>query len=737
MTLEQISAVGGGVTTEASADDAATQLQLRMHPRVFAALGADLVTSDVVAVVELVKNSYDAFAENVWVRLGVADGQPYLEVEDDGCGMTRDVITDVWCLVATPHKELNPNASRRGATRRVSGEKGLGRLSVGRLGERLTMFTRADGHPCWQVEVDWTEVANSTGLDRSTVELRQGSNALRSSTGTLLRIEALRSEWDERLSGDLKDNLERLVSPFSGTEDFRIFFESTDNGVDSNDSDAITSQDFLSKPKYRIHGTVDEKGNTCARYAYHAIKADNKTRRTSKKTRRKDITLPWSRIAQEASSREGRQYADRANCGPFSFDIRAWDIGSEDTQEIADRFNLQKSRIRSAIQAHKGIAIYRDGILVLPKSDSARDWLGLDLRRISKVGTRLSTSQLVAYVAITAENNPAIRDTSDRERLASSQEVFEFQEILRAIVGVLENERDEDRIKHSNEAPMKDLLSEVSAQDAMGTVHRLADAGALAQRAVPVLANLDKSLTAVRKDIERRFAYYSRLATVGIIAHMLVHEIRNRTTAIGRFLRLFQDKSEQDKRLTRTFRRAIESVKALERLADVFAPLASRKFKRRGRTAHLEERIAACLELQASELSNNYVRCSTPESKTAVAVHPGELDAVILNLITNALYWLSEVPKEQRHLAFSISEGPEGNRVAVEVTDSGPGIADEDLERVFWPGVTRKPNGIGMGLTVAAEIVAAYGGRMSTERVEAGARFAFDLPCASKGEEMA
>ena len=729
MTLRQISAVGSGGSTATSADGAATQLQLRMHPRVFAALGADLVTSDVVAVVELVKNSYDALAENVWVRLGADGDHSYLEVEDDGCGMTRDVITDVWCLVATPYKELHPNASRRGAMRRVSGAKGLGRLSVGRLGERLTMFTKADGHPCWQVEVDWTEVANSTDLDRSTVELRQRSNALRSATGTLLRIEALRSEWDERLCGDLKDNLERLVSPFSGTDDFKIFFEPTATGTDSDGPVAITSQPFLSRPKYWIHGTVDEDGNASACYQYRAIDAGG--------ARQKDITLPWSRVAQEANRQEGRHYNSRANCGPFSFDIRAWDIGSEDTQEIAERFDLQKSRVRSAIRAHKGIAIYRDGILVLPKSDDARDWLGLDLRRVSKVGTRLSTSQLVAHVAITAEGNPKIRDTSDRERLASSQEVFQFQEILRAIVGTLENERDEDRTKQNKEAPMKDLLGGVSAQDAMADVSRLAESGASAQRAMPVLAKLDRSLTAARKGIERRFAYYSRLATVGTIAHMLVHEIRNRTTAIGRFLRLFHAEPRQNDQLMRAFRRASESVGALERLADVFAPLASRNFNRRRRTALLEERIGACLELQGQDLRSNYIRCSAPSSATAVAVDPGELDAVILNLITNAVYWLNEVPKDRRHLTFSISEGLDVGRVTVVVSDSGPGIADEDLERVFWPGVTRKPDGIGMGLTVASEIVAAYNGRMSTERVEGGARFAFDLPCVSQTKDMA
>ena len=86
-------------------------IPFRVHPRVFAALGADLVTNDVVAVIELVKNSYDAFARNVWVRFRDDSVRgAYLEIEDDGSGMTKDTIENVWCLVATPHKEMHPVA---------------------------------------------------------------------------------------------------------------------------------------------------------------------------------------------------------------------------------------------------------------------------------------------------------------------------------------------------------------------------------------------------------------------------------------------------------------------------------------------------------------------------------------------------------------------------------------------------------------------------------------------------
>ena len=129
----------------------ASKIPFKIHPRVFSALGADLVTSDVVAIIELVKNSYDAFASNVWVRFDVDDqGNDRIEIEDDGYGMTKDIIEKVWSVVATPYKQDNPFAKAGEKKRRVSGEKGLGRLAVARLGHNLEMLTKSRKEPCWQ-----------------------------------------------------------------------------------------------------------------------------------------------------------------------------------------------------------------------------------------------------------------------------------------------------------------------------------------------------------------------------------------------------------------------------------------------------------------------------------------------------------------------------------------------------------------------------------------------------------
>jgi len=706
-------------------DNVFENIAFRMHPRVFAALGADLVTNDVVAVIELVKNSYDAFASNVWIRFqnGSPEGD-YLEIEDDGQGMTRDIIEDVWCLIATPFKQQNAFAKSGDKQRRVAGEKGLGRLSAARLGDRLHMVTKAPNNPCWEVEVNWSDIADGDDLSSCFVKCRKyhGTSPFNKS-GTQIRVFGLRGEWDEGRIVDLEDNLARLISPFASVGDFKIFLSSPYH--QKTEEVEIESPKFLSEPKYSIRGKVDEYGNIKATYKYAPIKEGEE--------RTKHLEYTWEQCFDIIQKESRRQFSPKkTHCGPFSFEIRAWDIATEDTREIADKFDFQKSKVRKSIKAHKGISVYRDGILALPKSENARDWLGLDLRRVSKVGTRLSTSQLVGYVSISAEDNPKIEDTSDRERLASNIEVAEFEELLKVIVASMENERDIDRSKPGREKPMEDLFGQMNTEGLVSDIKDLEKEGGEVKDAVFIVRNYSAKFELARKTIQERFVYYSRMATVGSIAQILVHEIRNRTTIFGSFLNFINSRFGpfKDKEILNEFKNADEAVNSLERLADTFAPLASRGFRRRNRNSILEERIHSCLSLQKGDLSRKEIRCLVPKSETHVAVDPGELDAIILNLITNAVYWLGEVKDHERKIEFKISRIDNGSRAQVWVHDNGPGLDEEDCEKVFWPGFTRKPGGIGMGLTVASELVAEYGGRMlnDPEGKLGGASFAFDIP---------
>ena len=173
------------------------------------------------------------------------------------------------------------------------------------------------------------------------------------------------------------------------------------------------------------------------------------------------------------------------------------------------------------------------------------------------------------------------------------------------IVGALEGNRDQDRrVAVHEEKPMDDLLSTLSAQKLVEDATQLAQSGEKAESVVPLIRKFDQSLTRNREAIKGRFVYYSRLATVGTIAQMLIHEIRNRTTTLGGMLGFVREEfghlfnSRAEKRVARSKR----AVKALERLADTFSPLANRNFRRGRRRSVLEDRIRICLEMQQGEI---------------------------------------------------------------------------------------------------------------------------------------
>ena len=422
-----------------------TPVAFRFHARVVAALGRDLVTNDVVAVMELVKNSYDALASSVDVRIrnGSGNGRPScIEVNDDGHGMNYATIRDVWCVIATPFRRDQPVSQRGSLTRSVTGEKGLGRLAAARLGESVKVITRAEGEPVLRFTLNWDKLLESGNLGDAAFEVSElPATALNTQHGTRVSINGVRSDWDSEKIDELRRHLARLVSPFGSTADFsiRVLVE---DGQEPSDVRPISPPSFMSKPRYAIEGKVDEQGDIVAVYRYRPIKEGA--------ARDAEIRGQWASVhAPEAGPSPPRTNRPVFECGPVQFEIRAWDLTQNDTRDIAEHFSETRSYIRNAIKSQQGISLYRDDVLVLPKSDSARDWLDLDLRRVSRVGTRLSTNQIVGSVRITKSGNPRILDTSDREGLVSNTASVAFRDRMGRIVALLEMERDIDRIKHT------------------------------------------------------------------------------------------------------------------------------------------------------------------------------------------------------------------------------------------------------------------------------------------------
>jgi signal transduction histidine kinase len=712
------------------------RIHWQFHPRVFSSLGAELVTNDFVALVELVKNAYDAFAHRVDIRFVEDSGGLRLDIQDDGHGMDSVTIREAWCTVGTPFKVAKPSVGRGKQSRRVTGEKGLGRLSAARLGSKLRILTKARGEPCYQIDIDWNAMSRASRLNDCPVELREVTKpAILTNQGTLLQISNLERPWDFSNSdrSALRSHLARFVPPFKKQAEFEIYLSFPGEGEQPV---KVKPQRILLHPPYRLKGEVSSTGVASIFYEH---KGDERERNFKKSIKlEKESPTP-----EQTAEAEPLGPFFRSPCGPFKFEVRLWDFDKDSLLELDKRFDLNKkvNAIRREISQSpfSGISLYR----VLPKgfkhedekASPGRDWLGLDLRRVSRVGKRISANQIIGYVDITADNNPNLKDTADREALVDNPASQQFRRFLFQIIEFLEQQREEDRISPGhNEPPLQDLFASLRAPTLPNRIKEIAERKGSMDEVREVVDEHTRELHAAVGEIQQRFYYYSRLATVGSMAMLLQHEVGNKVSVIWELVNsliTYLKNLKPPSFLTKKLELATNATRALQRLADTFSPLASRSFGTRRRNSIVEEVAQNIKEWHEKEIQNANISFEVKSSgNTKVAVDPGELTPILDNLITNSIYWLMQSPPEGRRILLEVSSNARTDRAEFRFHDTGPGVDDGMEEKVFWPGVTKKKDGIGMGLTVASEIVAQYGGKMFLLKPGdlEGASLGFDLP---------
>lgn len=196
-------------------------------------LGRELITDDEVAIFELVKNSFDAGADNVQLYFG--DGM--IVIADNGSGMSYEDLTDKWLFVAYSSKRTDRSADdfRNVAAERrhYAGSKGIGRFSSDRLGEEVVLQSRPRGRAktVYRLTVDWElfEKDAKEHFEKVPVryaeqdafllprELRKFESTLEH--GTAVTIQRLRRPWPRQRILNLKASLAKLINPFGEETD--------------------------------------------------------------------------------------------------------------------------------------------------------------------------------------------------------------------------------------------------------------------------------------------------------------------------------------------------------------------------------------------------------------------------------------------------------------------------------------------------------------------------------------
>lgn len=437
------------------------------------------------AIVELVKNAYDADARNCIIIFENHDNHyenHNIYIIDNGVGMTSETILNHWMKIGTDEK-LQKYESDRGRVK--TGAKGIGRFALDRLGFKSEMGTVSKNSlggsrwsVCWsdfeQLGIDIEDVMadleDDNNLDlkaellkqfRKFNKIQELMKTLDFTSGTILRIYPLKDKWEENSLKSLFDNLEVLIPPHEQPE-FDVHLFSTNqpdefghvNSAYYDDYDYKVSANFLAdnSNSIKIEITRNELDVDQLESYYGEIfdhKLMHKFPYTIGVFREKTFTLNKTiKDLPGFSSSIDTELIDKIGSFEFTFYFLKNKIDPKDRKKFPYKYISPANR-KAWLSKFGGVKIFRDDFRVRPYGENGQDWLGLGDRQGRSPGGpgqklggyKIGSNQIAGTVKISRISNASFQDKSGREGIQEN-EVFElFRNLLIEIISVFERDR--------------------------------------------------------------------------------------------------------------------------------------------------------------------------------------------------------------------------------------------------------------------------------------------------------
>lgn len=714
-----------------------SERKFKVDARALLSLGRESIKDHTTALIELVKNSYDADAANVEIEIITAGplAANFIRVADDGVGMSSEDIDGKWLRIGFSEKR-NHKISAKG--RRETGEKGIGRLSSDRLGAVLELRTKRASESPVGVKVDWDDFdTDGTELGavlvaeledpKPSVTKRNGDEKLK--TGTEILIRALRQRWSQDDISALESELSTLVPVKGGKGRFDIWLRAHESADFKKMESAFEGQAEL-----LFSGSIGAKG----------VLSYSITSRPKAGARNRDIVksgkIPWDQLVPSAL---GGSFSLGKVEVRLAFFLRA---------SVSLSGALTLSKLREYLDADGGVRIYRDGVRVKPYGDPSHaegDWLGLAKRKTTnpagaaRADFRISANQLVGTVLIGRDTNPTLTDSSAREGLIHSEAFSALKSAVFGCVEVLEGAYHQvflekkaaaanTQITQSSQLPemvsdIKSTLSELSkefveASKSTGAA-RASSAASLLKESAEKLESVAEQFARAKVEIEELASQniiYRGLATVGISSAVFGHETESAlaqaklsATTAYRFLTL------KNPNVAEALPELVKAEKAMSKveLWGQFAISRMKKDKRRRTKVDISRLVGGVVrEIRPLFTASKIELEETIDKGIETRAFPMDIESLVLNLLTNAFHAARNAPKNRKIIVAMNLIGRTGDQTArLVVADSGPGIAKEHLSRIWEPLFSTKVDekgraiGTGLGLTIVQSIAKEMG----------------------------
>lgn len=404
--------------------------KIRPAGRHILTIGRDLIQDCYAAVVELVKNAYDADSPDVNIAFRAKpDRSGYtIVIADHGHGMTRDTVIHKWMVPSTRDK-LERRQSPAG--RVMQGRKGVGRYAASILGTDLLLETATPQGEKTTLLVEWSIFETAQYLDD--VDILIETEKVSEHSGTQLTITGdseLLKEWNQKQFDKLRFELKKLVSPVSAVigderndDEFRISLEIVGFPDVQNITETIEPYPIFDLFDYRITGRLGATGKGTLTYSLQ------KARNTTEEKIRFDFGGP-------------------TGCGELVFDIRVYDREKEAIDSLIGRGLKDESgnyvgklQARQLLNEYNGIGVYRNGFRIRPMGDADFDWLKLNEQRVQNPSLRIGSNQAIGYVQIQSDERSGLVEKSARDGLRENTAFTGLKAITKAVIAKLEERR--------------------------------------------------------------------------------------------------------------------------------------------------------------------------------------------------------------------------------------------------------------------------------------------------------
>lgn len=709
--------------------------------RLIMSIGKDLIKDLPAALVELVKNSYDADASYVEITYIKNKDGLNITVEDDGHGMSQETVLNAWMVPSTDYKLKKKNSPKG---RVYQGRKGIGRYAVSLLGNKLKLITTRDGMETTAC-FDWDEFNSEKKLSDIPIFITTSETTNNSGTKLIITNEFGNDLADEINEIDAQKVEKELSKLLSNIKDFKIIvsykkFYSDDKKNICNKE--ISQLEFNEAWHYKLSGEIHADFNYELKYSNFYTKEEKEFKGSFIKG------LPKNSVP----------------CGGISIDYRVYDKDPSGIEVIMNfingnqNTNLSKTEIRNMLIDKSGISIFRNDFRIRPYGDKGFDWLNLDSKRVQNPSMAIGSEQINGKISIESEEISGLKEKSARDGLYENSNFYTLQRIADLSLSLLEKERFKYRQKATKKKPeainklfdfshinqkmekavekaYKNLIKSPEKTDEHITL--------LNQELTKEIKNLEKEKETEFLEVKETIAIYQKHTTLGNMISVVLHEGRkplswytNRIPTIKEYLdnlyrceelgeSSYNNLSNQMKKLSDEAMRMSNFFKRLD-------PLSSNKRGKCKKTS-VQKQINGVIELFEEIAKDKDVEIqynSVEELYTNIVEE--DLYMALTNIVENAMFWV-EFSSEPLKSIEIMSYGDD-DKIYIEILDNGPGISKEDLEDdvLFTPGYSGKKrviddNGTGLGLAITGEAIQRNNGKLEVIESIKGACFRITL----------